>query len=87
MKKIHYLLLIVVLFSCSKTMDVVKQPTPITGSGTVNLLSIELVSQDTISISKKYQPAKPANAEGQKETGSQAVEDTNPNKTAKRLFI
>ncbi len=56
MKKIHYLLLIVVLFSCSKTMEVTKQPTPITGSGTVNLLSIKLISQDTISISKKYQP-------------------------------
>ena len=56
MKKIHYLSLIVVLFSCTKTMEVTKQPTPITGSGTVNLLSIKLISQDTISISKKYQP-------------------------------
>jgi hypothetical protein len=35
-------------------------------------------------ISKKYQPAKPINAEGQKENGSKAVEDTNPNKTAKK---
>jgi hypothetical protein len=35
-------------------------------------------------ISKKYQPAKPTNTEGQKENGSKAVEDTNPNKTAKR---
>jgi hypothetical protein len=56
MKKIHYLLLIVVLFSCSKTIDVVKQPTLITGSGSINLLSIELVSEDTISISTKYEP-------------------------------
>jgi hypothetical protein len=56
MKKVHYLSLIIVLFSCSKTIEVTKQPTPITGSGTVNLLSIKLISQDTISISKKYQP-------------------------------
>jgi hypothetical protein len=56
MKKIYYLFVIVGLFSCSKTLETTKITQPINGSGTINLLSIEVVSQDTISISKKYSP-------------------------------
>jgi hypothetical protein len=56
MKKIYYLFFVVVLFGCSKTIETVKVEQPITGSGSVNLLSIELVSEDTISISTKYVP-------------------------------
>ena len=35
---------------------------------------------------RKYHPAKPANADGQKETGSKAVEVINPNITASKYF-
>jgi hypothetical protein len=56
MTKIKVFLLGILFVGCSKTMDVVKQPTPITGSGSINLLSIEVVSKDTIPISGKYTP-------------------------------
>ena len=56
MKKIYYFFFVIVLFGCSKTIEIVKVEQPITGSGSINLLSIELVSEDTISISTKYEP-------------------------------
>lgn len=56
MKNIYYLLCVVLFIGCTKSVETVKVSQPITGSGSVNLLSIELVSQDTISISKKYEP-------------------------------
>ena len=56
MKKIYYFFFVIVLFGCSKTIETVKVEQPITGSGSINLLSIELVSEDTISISTKYEP-------------------------------
>ncbi len=57
MKKIYYLLCIISIIGCSKTIGTVKEtPPPVTGSGSINLLSIELVGVDTISISGKYQP-------------------------------
>lgn len=56
MKKIYYLFFVVTLFGCSKTIETVKVEPPITGSGSINLLSIELISKDTISISTKYEP-------------------------------
>ena len=56
MKKISYLLFVILSIGCSKTIETVKVESPITGSGSVNLLSIELVSEDTISISTKYVP-------------------------------
>jgi hypothetical protein len=48
------------------------------------MYEIKTLDPSCARISKKYQPANPTNAEGQKENGSKAVEDTNPNKTAKR---
>jgi hypothetical protein len=48
------------------------------------MYEIKTLDPSRARISKKYQPANPTNAEGQKENGSKAVEETNPNKTAKR---
>ena len=56
MKKISYLLFVILSIGCSKTIETVKVEPPITGSGSINLLSIELISKDTISISTKYEP-------------------------------
>ena len=56
MTKIKIFLLGILFVGCSKTIDVIKPVSKIDGSGNINLLSIELVHKDTLSISKKYQP-------------------------------
>jgi hypothetical protein len=56
MKKIYNLLFVILMASCTKTVEITKVTQSITGSGSINLLSIELVNEDTLSISEKYQP-------------------------------
>ena len=57
MKKIYHFLLIIVFFSCSKTMDVKPQPEQQNNKGSILLLSVNLEQQiDTLSISNVYRP-------------------------------
>jgi hypothetical protein len=57
MKKIYYLLLIILVIGCSKNMDVKVQPEQQNNKGSILLLSVDLERQvDTLSISKVYRP-------------------------------